>query len=221
VPDRRALLAELETKVRGMERALDARLDRARVKLERLGRRVADSRRALGRGRQRLFTLDAALIQRMRRRQGRAREQLDALARRLARLDARTRLARDRARLAQLSERLRRVDARARLAATRRRLEALDARLAHAAAQLVERRREALGRASTQLRALSPLEVLSRGYAIALDGETGRALVDARTVTPGTAVQIRLARGALDARVEAAHPGPEPTASGDVEAPKT
>jgi exodeoxyribonuclease VII large subunit len=221
VPDRRALLAELEAKVRGMERALDARLDRARVRLERLTRRVADPRRALGRGRQRLFALDAALTQRVRRKQGRARDQLDALTRRLAKLDARTRLARDRARLAQLTERLRRVDARARLAVARRRLDALDARLAHAAEQLVERRREALHRATTQLRALSPLEVLSRGYAIALDAETGRALVDARTVTPGAAVRIRLARGALDARVETTHAGPEPTSSGDVEAPKT
>jgi N-methylhydantoinase A len=73
-----ALLGELEAKVRGMERALDARLDRARVRLERLTRRVADPRRALGRGRQRLFALDAALTQRMRRKQGRARDQLVA-----------------------------------------------------------------------------------------------------------------------------------------------
>jgi len=207
VPDRRALLGELETKVRHMERALDARLDRARMRLEKLSRRVTDPRRTLGRTRQRLLTLDGALALRMRRRIARDRERLGELTRRLAKQDARTRLARDRARLAQLAERLRRVDARGRLAAARRRLDLLESRLMRAAATLVESRRKALDGATTQLRALSPLSVLSRGYAIAIVVDTGRALMHSADVAPGARVRVRLADGAIDARVEDVHTG--------------
>jgi exodeoxyribonuclease VII large subunit len=166
VPERRVLLGELENKVRGMERAFDGRLDRARARLEKL-------------------------------------------ARRLARQDARVRLGRDRGRLAALTLRLRRADARAQLAKTRQRVEALDGRLTRAAEALVERRRKKLAQADTQLRALSPLRVLERGYAIALSEETGRALVHAGDVAPGALVRVRLARGSLDARVETVHAAPE------------
>lgn len=218
VPDRRALLGELEGKVRGMERALDARLDRARVRLEKLTRRVADPRRAFGRGRQRLMTLDAALAVRVRRRMTRERDRLAELTHRLGKQDARSRLARDRAQLALLAERLRRVDARARLANAHRRLDALEARLARAAETLVEKRREVLGSATTQLRALSPLSVLSRGYAIAISAETGRALTHSSDVAPGSLVHVRLAAGAIDARVEAVR-APEASSAGGVGAP--
>ena len=218
VPERRALYGELESKVRGMERALDARLDRARVRLERLTRRVADPRRALGRGRQRLIALEGVLASSMRRRTVRARARLAELTRRLARQDARTRLSRDRAQLSQLAERLRRADARAPLAAARRHLDALEARLARAAAALLEDRRTALGSASTQLRALSPLSVLSRGYAIAISVDTGRALLHATDLSAGAMVQVRLADGAFDARVEAVH-AKVVSSAGDTESP--
>jgi len=217
VPDRRALLGELETKVRHMERALDARLDRARMRLEKLSRRVTDPRRTLGRTRQRLLTLDGALALRVRRRIARDRERLGELTRRLAKQDARTRLARDRARLAQLAERLRRVDARGRLAAARRRLDLLESWLMRAAATLVESRRKALDGATTQLRALSPLSVLSRGYAIAIVVDTGRALMHSADVAPGARVRVRLADGAIDARVEDVHTGA--SSAGEIVAP--
>jgi exodeoxyribonuclease VII large subunit len=51
------------------------------------------------------------------------------------------------------------------------------------------------------LDALSPLAVLQRGYALAQD-EEGRLLRDASAVEAGAAVHLRLARGALLARVE-------------------
>lgn len=171
VPDRRALLAELETKVRGLERALDSRLDRARARLEKLGRRLAAQ-------------------------------------------DARVRLGRDRARLAQLAERLRRADARAQLATARRHLDGLEGRLTRSAQALLERRSEALGRAETKLRALSPLSVLSRGYAIAISVDSGRALLHSTDVAPGAQVRVRLMRGALDTRVEAVHEA-LPSSEGD------
>ena len=51
------------------------------------------------------------------------------------------------------------------------------------------------------LDALSPLAVLQRGYALAQD-EEGRLLRDASAVQIGAAVHLRLARGALLARIE-------------------
>jgi exodeoxyribonuclease VII large subunit len=61
--------------------------------------------------------------------------------------------------------------------------------------------RERLGLAAASLDALSPLGVLRRGYAIALDRQN-RLLRDAESVSPGDAVEVRLARGKLHTRVE-------------------
>ena len=49
--------------------------------------------------------------------------------------------------------------------------------------------------------ALGPYATLERGYAIVRD-ERGGLLRDASTVAPGERVDVRLARGGLDARVE-------------------
>ncbi len=56
--------------------------------------------------------------------------------------------------------------------------------------------------------ALDPREaefVLERGYAICRD-EQGGIMRDARAAVPGTAVNVRLARGALACRVEKVNP---------------
>jgi exodeoxyribonuclease VII large subunit len=89
--------------------------------------------------------------------------------------------------------------------------------------QLIARRRDALARhrqvlvsemraisgrvradfelAAGRLNALSPLNVLDRGYAICRDGN-GNILRDAASVSAGDEVQIALARGELQCRVE-------------------
>ena len=61
--------------------------------------------------------------------------------------------------------------------------------------------RARLGQAVATLDAMSPLEVLRRGYAVALN-EQGKLLRDARDVKPQTPVRVRLARGTLHCRVE-------------------
>ena len=81
------------------------------------------------------------------------------------------------------------------------RLEAASARLNGAAdASLAARKNEDV-RLAAKLDALSPLKVLSRGYAIALDAE-GRAVKDARGVAVGERLTVKLNSGALGCRVE-------------------
>ena len=58
-----------------------------------------------------------------------------------------------------------------------------------------------VARIAASLDALSPLKVLSRGYAIALDAE-GRAVKDARGVAVGERLTVKLNSGALGCRVE-------------------
>jgi exodeoxyribonuclease VII large subunit len=69
-------------------------------------------------------------------------------------------------------------------------------RLSRAAQLLADRER--------RLAALSPDGVLARGYAIALDEESGRVLRASSETAPGRRVRVRLGRGALRTRVEAA-----------------
>lgn len=65
----------------------------------------------------------------------------------------------------------------------------------------LESARAQFGLATTSLDALSPLAVLQRGYAIA-ESADGRLLRDARFVSPGDELRVRLAKGRLAARVE-------------------
>ena len=81
------------------------------------------------------------------------------------------------------------------------RLEAASARLNGAADASLAARKNEYVRLAAKLDALSPLKVLSRGYAIALDAE-GRAVKDARGVAGGERLTVKLTSGALGCRVE-------------------
>jgi exodeoxyribonuclease VII large subunit len=86
----------------------------------------------------------------------------------------------------------------------RTRLERARERLRAAPGLLLERRRAALDRSSARLGALSPLATLARGYAIVRAG--GDVVRDASTLAAGGLVEIELARGSLEARVEEVRP---------------
>ena len=108
------------------------------------------------------------------------------------------RLRRDRQRLGALEERLRHP--RQRLAEGRERLSALQQRMERAMAGLIRGQRSRLERGEGQLRALSPLGVLDRGYALVSTGEG--ALVRApEEVTAGDPLTVRVRSGSFAVQV--------------------
>jgi exodeoxyribonuclease VII large subunit len=100
-----------------------------------------------------------------------------------------------------VSYRLQPVRLSARLAAARNRFTIACAERDAAAQARLDDARARLAVAAASLDALSPLAVLQRGYALVQD-EQGRLLRDARRVTAGDHLNLRLARGTLRCRVE-------------------
>ena len=92
----------------------------------------------------------------------------------------------------------------AQLERTRSRLERQRERLRLAPRLLLERRRSSLDHAGARLQALSPLATLGRGYAIVRSG--AEAVRDAALLAPGDTLDVQLASGSLDARVERVRP---------------
>ena len=73
---------------------------------------------------------------------------------------------------------------------------------------VASRKERAAGRlaaAVARLDALSPLAVLTRGYALVQRAEDGAVVRAASDVGLGAGLRIRLARGSLEARVSALH----------------
>jgi exodeoxyribonuclease VII large subunit len=104
-------------------------------------------------------------------------------------------------RLAPLIDRLRREDIAARIAIHHRRLQSADQRLHRTTAQIINTRQTRLDQASAGLGALSPLAVLSRGYALiyAVDGKLLRSVAD---TAAGQTIRARIAHGTLEAEVK-------------------
>jgi exodeoxyribonuclease VII large subunit len=70
--------------------------------------------------------------------------------------------------------------------------------------------RARLGSGAGRLRALDPLAILARGYAVVYrEGAPGSPLTDAAAVTAGERLRIRLARGGIGAVVEEVLPDRE------------
>lgn len=77
-------------------------------------------------------------------------------------------------------------------------LEQWDRRLKSAMRQYLDRRHQQLALLSSQLEALSPLQVLLRGYAIVSDRTSGAVVSSVEQVEQGTELSIRLFRGRSD-----------------------
>jgi exodeoxyribonuclease VII large subunit len=87
---------------------------------------------------------------------------------------------------------------------TRSRLDRQRERLRSSPRLLLERRRASLDHAGARLQALSPLATLGRGYAIVRSG--AEAVREAAALKTGDALDIQLASGSIDARVEEIRP---------------
>jgi exodeoxyribonuclease VII large subunit len=83
---------------------------------------------------------------------------------------------------------------------THRRLQSAAQRLQGTTNQIIMGRRTRLNHASARLGALSPLAVLSRGYALVYDGD-GKLLRSAANTASGHTIRARLAHGTLEATV--------------------
>ncbi len=75
-------------------------------------------------------------------------------------------------------------------------------RMEHAAANAVQRTRSQLGPLLAQLDALSPLAILSRGYALAWKLPERALVRDARQLQPGDSVYLKFGSGSATAAVE-------------------
>ena len=131
------------------------------------------------------------------------RSSVQVLDRAMHRIDQRVREAVRRRRTAVEAARrvLDRRAPRARVAALRRRLDEDRDRLERAARATVARRRATAFSASRRLEALSPLNVLGRGYAIVEDA-SGHVRTRAAEFVTGDAATVRLRDGRLKTRVE-------------------
>ena len=78
----------------------------------------------------------------------------------------------------------------------------LEARLQRRMESQINLKKEKLGGVAKNLHALSPLNVLDRGYSIATLKETGKAVTSSKQINKGDTVRIRLAKGQVDATVE-------------------
>lgn len=127
--------------------------------------------------------------------------QLEGLVGNLAR-SIRFRLGAERSRVQQLAYFLTPSYLRERVATGRARFEALCHARDAALTAHIERASQQFSLAAAALDAMSPLRVLERGYAIAQKTDGG-IVREAKTVSVGDALRLRLWKGTLDCRVEA------------------
>lgn len=183
-PDGSELLQRLHNLQRRLILRMHNRLERERMRLEGLSKRMRHPGERLRQHAQRLDDLEMRLTRACQRQLNERRERLMRLRGRLA---------------VQHPERT---------------LKLLDQRLGTLAERLQRAMREGLKarqlRLQTQvqtLNAVSPLATLGRGYSILLD-ERGRAIRKAADTRPGQRLKARLGEGELDVRVEDNHVQP-------------
>jgi exodeoxyribonuclease VII large subunit len=100
-----------------------------------------------------------------------------------------------------LKTRLQHYDPRPRLSRDRSRRQAAQSLLVYSVRLQLSRRRARLEALEAKLGQLSPLTILGRGYAI-VTGQDGHVLMDAAAAPEGSSIDVRLARGGLQAEVK-------------------
>jgi exodeoxyribonuclease VII large subunit len=185
--------AELVT---AAQHRIEERVESLEGRVERAGRfHLMDARQRYAR-----LSSEAVLV-RLRDAVSRRDQRIDELRLRIE-AAAQRRLRNRTHRLTALTERLRRRNISLRIATTQRRLQGANDRLHRIAAQVVTSRETRLNRAASRLEALSPVAVLSRGYALVY-AEDGTLLRSAAETAVGRRIHARLGDGSLDAQITA------------------
>ncbi|HEX4385862.1 MAG TPA: exodeoxyribonuclease VII large subunit [Myxococcales bacterium] len=175
--EKHELQADLAQRKSRLQRAIRTQLERRQAQLDKSRARIADPRRLVSERRLRLDKL-------LQRAEDAARAQISSRS----------------ARLQRQRERLAQQHPREKLHRLRGEVSRLEDQLRARIHKLLAQRRQTFVRAAGQLDALSPLKVLSRGYAVAFD-QRGQAVKSAAQVRPGERLRIRLHEGELDAQV--------------------
>ena len=204
IPNTINRLDQLRTGRRRLRAAMLTRLLEDRQTMTELGGRLPDLRFSIAERQQALdevlLRLEKTVVGDLRLRQNR----LAKYHQRLAAQHPRVVVANARARIAPLIAQLSVLGPGLQTVSRARVLE-LSRRLAAAMRSYLGTRQEQVRRCAGQLSAVSPLQVLSRGYSIATD-DGGRALKSASEVTVGQRLRLRLHSGSLSAVVQAQHP---------------
>jgi len=180
-PDADALIRRVGQVERRLSASTQRRMERAVERHARLERR--------------LYRQDPA------RRLQQLQQRADELSARLARA-ARRELARHHRRCTIDTERLERATPAQRIQRLSDRLVRAEHGLHRGIKRVLTSRQERLASTSRALEAVSPLAVLGRGYALVQRRSDGRAVTDAAATAPGDGLDIRLARGRLEATVD-------------------
>jgi exodeoxyribonuclease VII large subunit len=130
----------------------------------------------------------------------RRQQRLDELTYRLAGAES-SALQRLRSRIALATSRIRAHDLRRVLAGFRRQVESTSGRLTNLAHQHIAQQRARADQATARLTALSPLNILERGYALVFDA-AGNVIRDAASMKVGDEISARLAHGVIVANVK-------------------
>ncbi|TWC37061.1 exodeoxyribonuclease VII large subunit [Pseudomonas sp. SJZ079] len=180
-PDSSELVQRLHNLRRRLHLRMQSRLERERMRLDGLTRRLRHPGERLRQQAQQLDDLEMRMQRALERQLNNRRE-----------------------RLARLETRLAGQHPGRNLKLLRQRLDSLAERLPRAIREGLKERRLQLQSQVQTLNAVSPLATLGRGYSILLD-ERSRAIRSAADAHPGQRLKARLAEGELDVRVEDNH----------------
>lgn len=183
-PDSSELVQRLHSLKRRLLLRMQHRLERERMRLDGLQRRLRHPGETLRQQAQRVDDLEMRLARAFEHSLGKRRE-----------------------RLLRLHSRLTALHPERHLRLLGQRLDSLDERLRRAMAEALKRRHLLLQGQMHTLHAVSPLATLGRGYSILLD-DAGRAIRNAADTQPGQRLKARLGNGELDVRVEDNHVQP-------------
>jgi exodeoxyribonuclease VII large subunit len=203
VPDASEVRKLLAHKAARMGNATQAKVRHHKLSIEKLARRLGDPRMLLMRHAQRIDELSQKARVLMQRKRMRSLEQAQNLRRRLEAASPMSKVALLSKRLKTLNQRFWLAHPKSRLVPAKQRLVQCRNRMDALFSTRLQKGRERLSRHVASLCALSPLGVMSRGYAIVYqEVETHAKLVSSVSqLSESSAIQIRFSDGSVDARI--------------------